>query len=273
MTPTILINGSPQHSIEIGDRGLAYGQGVFETILIQHRQPQFWDWHLERLVEGCRRLAIPAGNLVSQLEQELPVLPEQGVLKLTVTRGVGGRGYAVNEVIEPTRIIQLLAMPEWSDNPRQTGVRVRQCQTRLARQSLLAGIKHLNRLEQVLARAEWSDVVIREGLVCDTAGYLIEGTMSNLFFVLDGVLCTPDLTQCGVAGVLRRWVLDVTERKGEPVRVGSFTPDQLGRAEEIFLCNSLIGIWPVVEYEGVELKVGERTLALQMLLEKEYQEC
>ncbi|GGB92911.1 hypothetical protein GCM10011352_18730 [Marinobacterium zhoushanense] len=147
------------------------------------------------------------------------------------------------------------------------------CQTRLAQQPLLAGIKHLNRLEQVLARAEWNDPGIREGVVCDTGGTLIEGTMSNLFFVLDGVLCTPELTQCGVAGILRRWVLEAEECAGECVQVGRFSPQQLSQADEIFLCNSLIGIWPVIEYEGVELGIGKRTLALQSLLDKEYQGC
>jgi len=273
MTPITLINGTPRESIDVGDRGLAYGQGVFETILILQRQPRFWAWHLERLVEGCRRLGIPTGALADRLKQELPELPEQGVLKLTVTRGVGGRGYAVSGEIEPTRIIQVLEMPTWPDRPAESGVRVRQCHTRLAQQPALAGIKHLNRLEQVLARAEWNTVDIREGLVCDTAGHLIEGTMSNLFFVLDGVLCTPDLSGSGVAGILRRWVLETSVHQGKPVRIGSFAPDRIRDAEEVFLCNSLIGIWPVVEYDGMAFSIGDRARMLQSLLEREYQGC
>ncbi|MBR9883863.1 MAG: aminodeoxychorismate lyase [Oceanospirillales bacterium] len=270
MASTIFINGQPGDSVSTSDRGLAYGQGVFETILIRSGRALFWEWHMERLEEGCRRLAIPCDGLLQQLENELPELSPDGVLKIVVTRGAGGRGYAVTEPLEPTRIIQLSDLPTWPDNPLQAGIRVRRCRTVLAQQPLLAGIKHLNRLEQVLARAEWADTSIREGLVCDTAGNLIEGTMSNVFFVRDGVLCTPDLSQAGVAGVLRRWVIDMARKNGWPVRVGSFQFDDIESADEVFLCNSIIGIWPVVQFEDVCFTIGERSRTLQSLLEVEY---
>lgn len=269
----ILINGEPQEQISAGDRGLAYGQGVFETILVINGTAQFLNWHIERMLDGCRRIGIPVDSLVERLDRDLPPLPVEAVLKITVTRGAGGRGYAVSEAIEPTLIIQLSAMPSWPDTPGENGIRIMQCQTRLARQPLLAGIKHLNRLEQVLARAEWSDPQIREGLVCDTEGYVIEGTMSNLFFARDNRLYTPDLTQSGVAGILRRWVLANAAGLGYEVEVGQFTPDLVKDADELFFCNSLIGIWPVIECQGLSYKIGQVTRALQSALEREYHGC
>lgn len=271
--PTTLINGKPQKQVDAGDRGLAYGQGVFETILVHSGTAQFWNWHIERLLDGCRRIGIPERHLAEQLKDELPPLPDHGAIKIIVTRGAGGRGYAVNEPMEPTRIIQLSELPSWPDRPRERGVRVTRCETRLAHQPLLAGVKHLNRLEQVLARAEWSDPRIREGLVRDTEGNLIEGTMSNLFLVRNGRLCTPELSRCGVAGVLRRWVLAKASGSDWEIEVGKFGLEALVDADELFLCNSLIGIWPVVEYEGRAFPVGEKTRALQRALEQEYDAC
>jgi 4-amino-4-deoxychorismate lyase len=275
MTGLTLINGRTDDRIESRDRGLAYGHGVFETILMVDGQLTFLDWHLERLLEGCRRLHIPDTHLSSLLRTELAALPatEAGVVKIIVTAGSGGRGYAVPQPCEPLRVIQCSELPHWPEAPAQNGVRLRWCQTRLAQQPQLAGIKHLNRLEQVLARAEWQDPAIREGLVLDTAGHVIEGTMSNLFWISGNILHTPALNACGVAGILRRWVLTVAPTLGLETRLGQYRPDALDTADELFICNSLAGIWPAVQLEQRAFEIGPHTRALQALLNKEYELC
>jgi len=156
--------------------------------------------------------------------------------------------------------------PDYPEEYRKLGVPVRWCETRLARQPRLAGIKHLNRLEQVLARAEWRDE-FAEGLMCDTEGQVIEGTMSNLFLVQKGTLVTPDLSQSGVAGVMRAEVLEQADRLGIPHVLQPVSVGMVEQAEELFLTNSLIGIWPVARLEAQHYAVaGKITQTLQAAL-------
>lgn len=267
-----LINGISGQSIAANDRGLAYGQGVFETLLIRNNHVCFWGWHMERLLEGCRRLGICSDGLKQQLVADLSrlSLPQQASLKIVVTCGAGGRGYAVSEQLTPTRILTLGQVPMREPDPAQHGARLRWCSTALAQQPLLAGLKHLNRLEQVLARAEWSDSSIHEGLTCGTAGQVIEGTMSNLFFRRGEQWYTPSLENCGVAGILRRWVLETLPQQGDRVQIGDYSPAQVESADELFVCNSLIGIWPVVTLAGHAYEIGATSRHLQSLLDKEY---
>src|SRR5690606_31058408 len=135
--------------------------------------------------------------------------------------------------------------------------------TRLAEQPLLAGLKHLNRLEQVLARAEWQDTRYAEGLLCDVSGRIVEGVFSNLFLVRGGVLQTPALTRCGVAGVMRAELLEYAASLGVPCAVGDYERADLLVADEIFVCNSLYGVWPVRRFAGRDWPVGPLTRTLQ----------
>ncbi|SEF92981.1 aminodeoxychorismate lyase [Marinobacterium lutimaris] len=272
MTPLTLINGTPAQNIAANDRGLAYGQGVFETLLIRNGSVCFWPWHLERLLEGCRRLGILTDGLQQQLEADIAglSLPQQASLKVLVTCGAGGRGYAVTENLVPTRILTLGPVPSRDPDPAEAGARLLWCTTTLAQQPLLAGLKHLNRLEQVLARAEWNAADIHEGLTCDTSGRVIEGTMSNLFFRIGEQWHTPSLENCGVAGILRRWVLERLPGLAGDVRMGEYSPAEVEAADELFVCNSLIGIWPVVELAGQHYEIGATSRHLQSLLNKEY---
>lgn len=274
MTPLTLVNGQTRDRIHSRDRGLAYGHGVFETLLLTSARAAFLDWHLERLLEGCRRLQIPTDGLEQGVRQDLAWAQTQcreGVVKIIITAGVGGRGYLLPEPMHPCRILQLSALPDWPDAPAEQGIRVRWCQTRLATQPALAGIKHLNRLEQVLARAEWRDPAIREGLLRDGDGHVIEGTLSNLCWIRGQVLYTPALQRCGVAGVMRRWVLSVAASLGLEIRIGDYTCRSVESADELFVCNSLAGLWPVVQLEQQRFAVGTYTRALQGLLKKEYE--
>jgi 4-amino-4-deoxychorismate lyase len=167
------------------------------------------------------------------------------VLKIIITRGSGGRGYDPASVVTPTRLLLLHPWPEYPREYCESGVEVRLCETRLAGNPRLAGIKHLNRLEQVLARGEWRDPSIAEGLMLDAHDHVIEGTMSNLFLLRNGQLLTPDVSQSGVAGIIRGRILEAASDLGLKALVGEVECEDLYRADEVFLCNSVIGIWPV----------------------------
>jgi len=264
-----LINGKTTACVASTDRGLLYGDGLFETIAVIDGTLRHWPRHLSRLQAGCDRLGIPAvdGRELAHECQALAGNAARAVLKVIVTRGSGGRGYRVPEKTVATRIVQLHDWPVFPPVCAETGVAVRVCKTRLGDNPALAGIKHLNRLEQVLARQEWSDPDIMEGLLLDAAGYLIEGTMSNLFLLRDETLLTPDLHRCGVAGIMRTRVLELSEQLAIDAHIRPVEMKDLREADEIFICNSLIGIWPVIAVDSSEYEKGVVTARLQNLLD------
>jgi len=258
-----LINGSllddASHALSVFDRGLHYGDGLFETMLFKSGQVRFLAAHLKRLQLGCERLKVPAPT-EEVLRADLAAVTgkhEQGIVKLIVTRGTGARGYRPDPRQSPTRIVLLYPPPEITHE-----IAVRWCTTRLARNPPLAGIKHLNRLEQVLAQAEWGDATIAEGLMLDTEGEVISGTASNVFIVSDGVLATPDLRFSGVRGIMRDWVLATARDWGLEVNEGALRVDEVRNASEIFLTNAVRGIRPVTSLEGEQWPVGSVALRL-----------
>ncbi|HSN73136.1 MAG TPA: aminotransferase class IV, partial [Steroidobacteraceae bacterium] len=168
------------------------------------------------------------------------------------------------EPAAPRRILSIDETPVMNDGAPIT---VRWCSTQLGRNPGLAGIKHLNRLEQVLARAEWSDVSIAEGLMLDTEGEIVCGTSCNVFAVIDGSLTTPDLRYCGVAGVMRRQVLSVAAALGIAVNEAPLRPDELARASEVFVTNAIAGIRPVGRLAELEWPIGATTRRLARALE------
>jgi len=261
------IDGKPSNLLPLIDRGLAYGDGLFETIKVKNGQPRLLAKHLERLQLGCQRLSLKLdfALLENELQRFTAELGE-GVAKLIVTRGDGKRGYAPSNT--PVRRILLgSSLPNYPPENATQGVRLFPCQTRLAEQPLLAGLKHLNRLEQVLARAEWQSEGYAEGLLCDYSGRVIEGVFSNLFMVKDGQLFTPDLSRCGVAGVMRLLLLELAEQANIPFAICDIERGQLQYADEVFICNSLYGIWPVIALEGQSWPIGAITRTLQRLLD------
>jgi len=238
------INGRPRTRIDHRDRGLQYGDGVFETMRVRRRRVRLLDYHLERLLEGCRRLNIAApdlGELRRELTRRAAMRPE-ALLKLIVTRGVGPRGYRASGRERPTRLISLHPLPASAAGAGCEAVRVRMCETRIGSNPALAGLKTLNRLESVVARGEWSDERVWDGLMRDAEGNLISGTMSNLFVRRGPELMTPMLDRCGIAGVMRRWVLE--QARGidlNPVEC-RLQWEQLGEADEVFMTNAVVGI-------------------------------
>jgi len=264
----VLVNGQPNDCVPTSDRGLLYGDGVFETVAVENGQLRYWSQHLRRLQSGCERLGMAPVN-ATLLERECHSLIEesqQAVIKVIITRGSGGRGYRTPGQARSTRIIQLNEWPNYPASCTESGIKTRICQTRLGHNPSLAGIKHLNRLEQVLARQEWDDPVIMEGLMLDASGNLVEGTMSNVFVVKDAVLMTPDLQLCGVAGIMRAHVLDMAAEHSIAARIQRLELDALLQADEVFICNSLMGIWPVIGVDEYDFLKGPVTGRLQTLL-------
>lgn len=243
-----LVNGEESAEISVSDRGLQYGDGLFETLAVRRGRPLLWTRHLQRLHAGCRRMSMTAAPAVRLEEEALRLCRglERGVLKIIVTRGGGGRGYTPPRPAgEGTRVLSTHPWPNYPQRFYTEGVAVRVCHTRLATHHPLAGLKHLNRAEQVMARCEWDDPEIPEGLMLDYDGHVIEGTMSNLFMVYGNELVTPDVSGAGVAGVMRGVILDAAEDIGMNPTVRPVAMAELGAAREVFLCSSLMGLWPV----------------------------
>ena len=254
-----LINGQQAEHISIRDRGFQYGDGCFETIRVLANEPILWPAHLKRLKQACKtlHLSVDLELLQSEVSQLLQVNKTADViLKITVTRGEGGRGYTPPEQADCTRIIQLInyAAPDTNN-----GARVAVCQHRLSSNSLLAGIKHLNRLDQVLASAQ-IPAGFDEGLCMDEVGTVIEGCKSNLLLTIDNELVTPDLSKCGVEGVMLNHLIDEFQGLGTRVLKKTISLSDLNTASEIFLCNSVFGIWPVAEIknENDDRRVSKR---------------
>jgi 4-amino-4-deoxychorismate lyase len=261
MSSRTLINGAPIEVVQALDRGLAYGDGLFESIRFVGTVAPLWSRHMQRLSLSCERLRLPIPDLAQLGREALEVSRglAQSVVRITLTRGIGERGYAPPLSPQPTRIVTAFAPPQVSDEVYSRGVRVRVCNIRLAEQPLLAGMKHLNRLEQVLARAEWNDPAIAEGVLCDIHGHVISATMANLFALVDGVLMTPAVDRCGVAGVARAEILATCPQ----AQVGPLTLDTLREANEVFLSSSVRGILPVHSLDERVYAPGAVTRQLQ----------
>ncbi len=243
----MLINGKPATKLSVLDRGFQYGDGLFETLAVTGGRPCLWELHLNRLERGCRQLGIPLPDPALLLDEALRECAgqERAVLKIMLTRGEGGRGYRPTANPTPNRIVYTAPWPDHPATATEEGVVVRLCETRLGQDETLAGIKHLNRLPQIMAQREWDDPAIAEGLMLDRSGHVIEGTISNLFLVRDGELITPDLNACGVAGVMRELVLEIASQLNIPFAIRDIPVAELDQADALFLTNSLIGIWPV----------------------------
>jgi len=239
---SIWVNGRRGTVIDCRDRGLQYGDGLFETMLVRGGRIRLLKLHLERLAHGCRRLglAVPA----AVIEREVSLRARQcgeGVLKLILTRGRGARGYRPAGDERCTRVLSLNPLP-----PVPAGARtVRLCRTRLGINPDLAGLKTLNRLESVMARAEWRDERVWEGLMRDVEGTVVCGTMSNVFLRRGSTLMTPALDRCGVAGVMRRWVLEQARDLRLGVWQGRLPIEAFRDAEEVFMTNAVAGVVPV----------------------------
>ncbi len=261
MSSRVWVNGSADARIDTDDRGLLYGDGLFETILFVGGVAPLWRRHMQRLLRGCERLLLPAPDIATLAREATEVIKgmERAIVRITLTRGKGVRGYAPPQNPECTRVVAAFAPPSIAQDWYARGIRVRFADLTLASQPHLAGIKHLNRLEQVLARAEWNDPEIVEALLFDMEDHVICATAANLFVARDGRLSTPALDHCGVAGVARAEVLNALPQ----TQVRDIGRDELMQADEIFLCSSVRGILPVRELPGRAFEAGLFARAMQ----------
>jgi 4-amino-4-deoxychorismate lyase len=265
----VLVNGDASAQVAANDRGLSYGDGVFRTMLMLAGKVQNWSLHYAKLAEDCARLALncPGKSLFENDILFLATANQSGVVKLMVTRGAGLRGYAPQSAVTVTRISMWSAMPQYTDTIIHEGIQARWCQLRLGHQPLLAGVKHLNRLENVLARAEWQDADILEGLLLDVAGNVICGTMSNVFVIKGRYLYTPDLSSCGIAGVTRARLLDGAASLGLTAKVTELSKEDVLAADEVMLTNSVIGVWQIRSLGNKIWGAGQFTPLIRAYLE------
>lgn len=258
-----LVNGC-ETGVAASDRGLGYGDGVFETMAMRADTIRWLDLHLERLHAGCTQLSIPTPAL-DALRADLRVLaPRAGrcVAKIIVTRGNSARGYRPPDAPTPTRIVGITAWPAYPAERYRDGITLGMCRTPASENPVLAGLKHLGRLEHVLAQAELQSMGCIEGLMATSAGHVVGGTMSNVFYVEDGTLFTPKLDRAGVRGVMRRIVIEHASSAAIPVEETDLTFARLSGADEVFVTNAVFGLWPVRRIGAKKVPVGNLTRRL-----------
>lgn len=282
---SVLVNGRHAEMVPVRDRGLHYGDGLFETIRVAGWKPALWQRHMDRLLLGCERLGMDCPS-TQVLRQESEALIRsaglrQGVLKIIISRGSGGRGYLPPAEASPLRVIMVMDEPAGLASWRREGMNVGLCRTRAGLNPDLAGLKHLNRLEQVMASRELEGKGFQEGLIFDIHNKLIEGTRSNIFLRHGHNWRTPDLNNAGVAGILRGLLLEVMQNNGINVDITAVVKEDLISADEIILTNSLFGVCPVRNLEGRQIPEfrsaepagGETLLRLLNLALKNYEEA
>ncbi|MCG8370541.1 MAG: aminodeoxychorismate lyase [Proteobacteria bacterium] len=265
-------NGAPVTSVAIENRGFQYGDGLFETIAIRGGEPRLWGHHLERLAEGCRRLRLErpdAGSLRLQLDGALQASTVESLYctaKIIVSGGVTQRGYGRARRTPAHTLIGVFPAVPPAGSAYRDGVGTIRCRTALATGSALAGVKTLNRIEQVLARSECLEADAFEGLTFDADARLICGTMSNVFLVDGKTIRTPSLSRCGVAGVMRRHLMDVLRDTPAAVVECDLGERDLERAGEVFLTNSQFGVLPVSRCDERTWPVGPVTRDVMSLM-------
>ena len=249
--PIWLINGAQTQTLPAGDRGLAYGDGLFETMRVIESEIPLWAYHRRRLNQGCQRLglAVDENRLRTDLDRLLSMAASpQSVIKIIVSRAGRSAGYATDHELPANLYIRLSPLVDLSSEPV---LNAQVCRTTLSVQPLLAGIKHLNRLEQVMAAMELGRSR-KEGVLLDTQGHVIEAISSNLIAVIDQVMHCPDLRFSGVEGVMQSYIVDRVKELGMPIESSVMSLDTFMQASEMLVCNSVRGVRNIINLEGYE---------------------
>lgn len=250
---TVWINGVPCERISAYERSLSYGDGTFTTIRIEQRKALLWALHLARLQEAVQRLNLPVPDwsaLTAQITTLADQVKERAVLKIVLTRGQGGRGYSPQGCHSPLVMVFLSDFPTHYDQWQQEGIAIGDAKGRLSISPMLAGIKHNNRLEQVLLKQEIERKNWQEAIVLDALGWIAEGVTANLFWHKDNVLFTSRLEDCGVKGIARRRVLQIAEELGMACHCVKAPLSTLDNVDGVFFTNALMGVVPVRGYTG-----------------------
>ena len=260
------INGKLTNKISIEDRAVQYGDGVFETIAVKENLLEFWKEHYQRLSKGCKVLKIKCPSEVF-LKKEISkflkkIKKKKFILKIIISRGIGGRGYNPPKKTKSTRILGAYNWPNYPERNFKKGIKMDICKTKLAMQPHLSEIKHLNRLEQIIARSEWQSKNISESIMLDFNDNVIEGTMSNIFGVKKNVFYTPVIKFSGIEGVMRNEILKLLKKNKEKYKVKKIKFKEFLNFEEIFICNSIFGIWSVRQILKKKFPFGKKTKEL-----------
>jgi 4-amino-4-deoxychorismate lyase len=265
-----LVDGEILEHVQVNDRGLNYGDGLFETLAVSQGHPRWWQDHMDRLSAGCDRLnmQMPPQAVLLREVQTVSAGRRQCIVKIVLTRGSAGRGYHPADPPGQTRLVSSHSWPLGIEEAGVLGVEARLCSLRLAVQPALGGIKHLNRLEQVLASSELpindeTGAPSAEGILLDMDEHVTCAVSANIFLVYRDQLMTPRLDRCGVRGVLRGRILKAFKKRCELRRI---TRDMLDEASEVFLCSSVRGIIPVRSIDGVSIPIGPVTREFQQWL-------
>ncbi|EGM69793.1 deoxycytidine triphosphate deaminase [Shewanella sp. HN-41] len=266
--PLIWVNGVSQASIAPMDRGLAYGDGLFATMRTGVDGILFFEAHQARLTVGAARLGFD-WQMSPVLRQQLVTLAKQyphHCIKLLITRGVGGRGYAPPEPVQATEVVSIHPIPAHYVDWQQKGIRLKTSPVCLGHQPLLAGIKHLNRLEQVLIRSQPLPKGFEDWLVLDCMGKVIESSMANIFFIKGNQVVTPSLDLCGVAGVMREQVMLALLAQQMNIDSLPFDAEQLVEFDSAFITNSVLGVVDVMAIDALKLTRTPITARLRQTL-------
>ena len=263
-----LVNGEISNQVSTADRGLRFGDGLFETIAVVGGEPRFWQGHMDRLSAGCERLSLPVTPQAVILRELNTVAAGHPhcLVRIVITRGPSGPGFAPPKAASATRIVSSHPWPLQETDLPTLGIAARLCNLRLGIQPALGGINHLNRLEQVIARAEWQDPSVHEGVLLDHEDHVIGGLTTNIFLVYSERLLTPRLDRCGVRGIMRGAILNAFRPRCEQRRL---LLDMLPEAHEVFVCNCIEGILPVTRIDHWEYDIGPVTRELQHWLDQQ----
>lgn len=267
------VNGKLVAGVAPTNRGFAYGDGIFRTMRLLDGELVDWPLHYQTLVADCSKIQMvcPSAELLMQEFKYFMASAEAdtrlaSVIKIIITRGEGARGYAPPAICEPTRVFVQSPMPVYPPEIYTQGVALYTCQTRLAYQPVLAGIKHLNRLENVLARAELKDPHFFDGLLLDYDDQVIEAVSGNLFIRKADAVLTPALDSCGVAGVMRQKILDWYKTQGQAVTVAPIDKAALLDADAVVVVNSVYGILQVRQIDEQRLATDDWAEQLRLRL-------
>jgi len=260
-----LVNGEISTFVTTTNRGLNYADGVFETLVVHNTRPLRWQAHMDRLGAGCERLgmAMPPQAVLLREVQTVSAGLADAVVKIVLTRDGQSRGYMPAQDSTSTRIVSAHIYPDGTAELARKGIRTRICDLRLAIQPALGGIKHLNRLEQVMASAEIREKGTAEGILLDREDHVISAIAANIFLVMEDRLLTPRLDRCGVRGVVRASILANFAPRCEQRRL---LVDILQEVDEVFICSSVRGIVPVTAINDREFAIGPVTRELQAWL-------
>ena len=268
------INGKLTNKISVEDRAVQYGDGVFETIAASYRKLHFWKEHYQRLNKGCKILKIKCPSepflkkeinkfiektVLAPADESVQYKLGRFVLKIIISRGIGGRGYNPPRNSKPTRILGIYYWPSYPEINYRKGIRMDVCKTRISTQPFLSQIKHLNRLEQIIARSEWQNKNIAESIMLDLNGNVIEGTMSNIFGVKKNIFYTPNIKFSGIEGIMRGVILKLLKKNKKKYMIKKIMLKELLKFDEVFVCNSIFGIWPVIKISKKKFSFGEKT--------------